>query len=163
MSRCLVLDTNLSFIIRFYLIPTMDANCNALGPLELTWRRPRPAVCSAQLRASLTTVSLVSTVTTCLVASRTSISIWFILTMGFSNRGTRGDLKDQYEVPSPWKDRLSSCSLLGRTSAFGCSSMREPTSTSRWASSKLLFEHHWHQDMFFTICYSRMLVLLPHL
>ena len=79
MSRCLVLDTSLSFIIRFYLIPTMDANCNALGPLELTWRRPGPAVCSAQLRASLTTVSLVSTVTTCLVASRTSISIWFIL------------------------------------------------------------------------------------
>ena len=142
------------FYIR-YLIPTMDANCNALGPLELTWRRPRPAVCSAQLRASLTTVSLVSTVTTCLVASRTSISIWFILTMGVSNRGTRGDLKGthQYEVPSPGQDRLSSCSLLGRTSASGYSLMREPTSTSRWASSKLLFEHHWHQDMFFAICY----------
>ena len=109
MSRCLVLDTSLSFIIRRYVIPTMDANCNALGPLELTWRRPRPAVCSAQLRASLTTVSLVSTVTTCLVASRTSISIWFILTMGVSNRGTRGELKDQYEVTSPGQDSLSSC------------------------------------------------------
>ena len=90
---------------------------------------------------------------------------WFILTMGISNRGTRGDLKGthQQEVPSLWQDSLSSCSLLGRTSASGCSLMREPTSTSRWASAKLLFEHHWHQDMFFTICYSRMLVLFPHL
>ena len=90
---------------------------------------------------------------------------WFILTMGISNRRTRGDLKGthRYEVPSPGQDSLSSCSLLGLTSAFGCSLTREPTSTSRWASSKLLFEHHWHQDMFFTICYSRMLVLLPHL
>ena len=86
------------------------------GTIGLTWWQPCPTVCWAQLRLSLTSVSVAAECYDSykrLVANRTSVSI----------------------VCTPWNHLISitiSDRVAGLMSVWGCFLMPAPMSTSRW-------------------------------